>query len=238
MRSHPRLSNWIGRYVPIAQWLPRYERSFLGADLLAGLAVWAVLVPQAVAYAALAGAPPEAGLFAALAAGVAYAVFGTCRQLDVGPSSTIAITAAAAIGVRRGEVPGPGLRDAPRRARPAHRRRARRGRARSARVRLGVPRPPGARRLHQRHRRSSSSSGRSRSCSGCRSRAATCPRRSGARSARSTRSAGRRRSSGQRARRAARAPPRRAAGSVGARRDRGLGRRSAAPSTSRPTASP
>ncbi len=66
-------------------------------DLLAGLAVWAVLVPQAVAYAALAGAPPEAGLAAALGAGVLYAVFGTCRELDVGPSSTIAITASAAL---------------------------------------------------------------------------------------------------------------------------------------------
>ena len=52
-------------------------------------------MPQAVAYAALAGAPPEAGLATALAAGVLYAIFGTCRELDVGPSSTVAITAAA-----------------------------------------------------------------------------------------------------------------------------------------------
>jgi sulfate permease, SulP family len=95
----------LARHVPIAQWLPRYQRSFLGADLLAGLAVWAVLVPQAVAYAALAGAPPEAGLFAALAAGVAYAVFGTCRELDVGPSSTIAITAAAALATVAAKFP-------------------------------------------------------------------------------------------------------------------------------------
>ncbi len=87
----------LARYAPITHWLPRYERSFLGRDLVAGLAVWAVLVPQAVGYAALAGAPPQAGLFAALAAGVMYAVFGTCRELDVGPSSTIAITAAAAL---------------------------------------------------------------------------------------------------------------------------------------------
>jgi len=85
----------LARHLPITQWLPRYERRFLARDLLGGLAVWAVLVPQAVAYAALAGAPPQAGLFAALAAGVAYAVFGTCGQLDVGPSSTIAITSAA-----------------------------------------------------------------------------------------------------------------------------------------------
>ena len=91
------MSEHLRRYVPIVRWLPRYERSFLGADLLAGLAVWAVLVPQAVAYAALAGAPPEAGLAAALGAGVLYAVFGTCRELDVGPSSTIAITASAAL---------------------------------------------------------------------------------------------------------------------------------------------
>jgi high affinity sulfate transporter 1 len=91
------MSERIARYVPITQWLPRYQRSFLGSDLLGGLAVWAVLVPQAVAYAALAGAPPEAGLATALAAGVLYAIFGTCRELDVGPSSTIAITAAAAL---------------------------------------------------------------------------------------------------------------------------------------------
>ena len=115
MRSHPRLTSLIDRYVPIAQWLPRYERSFLGADLLAGLAVWAVLVPQAVAYAALAGAPPEAGLFAALAAGVAYAVFGTCRQLDVGPSSTISITAAAAMATVMAKFPaGTTRRSSPR----------------------------------------------------------------------------------------------------------------------------
>jgi SulP family sulfate permease len=91
------VSDRLARYVPITSWLPRYERSWLGSDLLAAAAVWAVLVPQAVAYAALAGAPPQAGLFTALAAGVLYAVFGTCRELEVGPSSTISITAAAAL---------------------------------------------------------------------------------------------------------------------------------------------
>ena len=91
------MSDRLSRYIPITRWLPRYERSWLGSDLLAAAAVWAVLVPQAVAYAALAGAPPEAGLFTALAAGVLYAVFGTCRELEVGPSSTISITAAAAL---------------------------------------------------------------------------------------------------------------------------------------------
>ena len=115
------MSERIARYVPITHWLPRYQRSFLGADLLAGLAVWAVLVPQAVAYAALAGAPPEAGLFAALAAGVAYAVFGTCRELDVGPSSTIAITAAAALATVAAKFPAQDYVTLLGGARPAHR---------------------------------------------------------------------------------------------------------------------
>ncbi len=92
--------------LPIVAWLPRYRRSDLAPDLLAALAVWAVLVPQAVAYAALAGAPPQAGLATALAAGVAYAVFGTSRELNVGPSSTIAITAAAALAPVAQQFPG------------------------------------------------------------------------------------------------------------------------------------
>jgi SulP family sulfate permease len=100
------ISEHLSRHVPITRWLPRYERSFLGADLLAALAVWAVLVPQAVAYAGLAGAPPAAGLATALAAGVLYAIFGTCRELDVGPSSTIAITAAAVLVPVAASFPG------------------------------------------------------------------------------------------------------------------------------------
>ena len=91
------MSEGLARHVPIATWLPAYDRSWLRGDALAALAVWAVLVPQAIAYAAIAGAPPQAGLFAALGAGVLYAVFGTCRELDVGPSSTIAVTAAAVL---------------------------------------------------------------------------------------------------------------------------------------------
>ena len=97
----------LARFVPIVGWLPGYPRSSLGRDLLAALAVWAVLVPQAVAYAALAGAPPEAGLATALAAGVLYAIFGTCRELDVGPSSTIAITASAVLIPVVASYPGP-----------------------------------------------------------------------------------------------------------------------------------
>jgi high affinity sulfate transporter 1 len=83
--------------LPVRDWLPHYERRWLRPDLVAALAVWAVLVPEGIAYASLAGLPPETGLFAALAPLLAYAVLGTCRQLTVGPSSAIAAYSAAAV---------------------------------------------------------------------------------------------------------------------------------------------
>ncbi|MDH3226531.1 MAG: SulP family inorganic anion transporter, partial [Thermoleophilia bacterium] len=61
------------------------------ADLLAGLSVWAVLVPEGMAYADLAGVPPEAGLYAAMASMLLFGIFATSKRLSVGPSSTIAV---------------------------------------------------------------------------------------------------------------------------------------------------
>jgi SulP family sulfate permease len=98
----------MARYVPIVRWLPRYERRWLRFDVLAGVAVWAVLMPQAIAYASLAGAPPAAGFYAAAAAVLAYALLGTCKELSVGPSTTPAIAAAslvAAASVAPDQVP-------------------------------------------------------------------------------------------------------------------------------------
>ena len=83
--------------LPIREWLPRYRRRWLRPDVIAAVAVWAVLVPEGMAYASLAGMPPQAGLFAALAPLLAYAVLGTCRQLSVGPSSAVAAYSAAAV---------------------------------------------------------------------------------------------------------------------------------------------
>ena len=87
----------IARYAPIVRWLPGYHWRWLRFDTFAGLAVWAVLMPQAIAYASLAGAPPQAGFYAAGAAVLLYAVLGTCKQLSVGPSSTPAVTAASIV---------------------------------------------------------------------------------------------------------------------------------------------
>jgi sulfate permease, SulP family len=83
--------------LPIREWLPHYRTRWLRPDIIAAIAVWAVLVPEGMAYASLAGMPPQAGLFAALAPLVAYAILGTCRQLDVGPSSAVAAYSAAAV---------------------------------------------------------------------------------------------------------------------------------------------
>src|SRR4051794_11086700 len=78
--------------------LRHYDRRWLRGDLLAGLTVAAYLVPQVMAYAGVAGVPPIAGLWAAAAALVVYALLGTSRRLSVGPESTTALLTAVAVG--------------------------------------------------------------------------------------------------------------------------------------------
>ncbi len=85
------------RFLPILGWLPRYDRGDLGPDLVAGVTTWGVMVPVALAYASLAGLPPEYGLITAFAALAAYAVFGTSRHLRVTTSSTMAIMSVALV---------------------------------------------------------------------------------------------------------------------------------------------
>jgi high affinity sulfate transporter 1 len=87
----------LRQYIPILEWLPKYQRRWLRPDAIAAVVVWAVLIPQAIAYASLAGLPPEAGLYAAAAGLLVYAVLGTVRQLTVGPGSTIAVMVAATV---------------------------------------------------------------------------------------------------------------------------------------------
>ena len=75
----------LRRYVPIVGWLPGYERRWLVADAVAGLSVWALLVPQSLAYATIVGVPVQYGLYTAFAALLVYPLFGTSRHLVVGP---------------------------------------------------------------------------------------------------------------------------------------------------------
>jgi high affinity sulfate transporter 1 len=77
-------------FFPIFEWLPKYQGKWLRFDLIAALTVWALVVPEAMAYAGIAGMPPEYGLYAAPLALLGYAIFGTSKHLNVGPSSTVA----------------------------------------------------------------------------------------------------------------------------------------------------
>jgi SulP family sulfate permease len=75
-----------------------YDRGWLRGDLIAGLTVWAVLVPEALAYATIAGVSPVVGLYAAPGALILYAAFGSSRHLVTGPMAATAALSAAAVG--------------------------------------------------------------------------------------------------------------------------------------------
>ncbi|MDF3605733.1 sulfate permease [Paracoccus sp. DMF-8] len=88
----------LGRYLPILDWARSYDRQTLESDLLAAVIVTIMLIPQSLAYAMLAGLPPEVGLYASILPLVAYAVFGTSRALAVGPVAVVSLMTASAIG--------------------------------------------------------------------------------------------------------------------------------------------
>ena len=85
------------RLLPIVGWLRTYDRSWLRGDLIAGVTVAALIVPKNLGYAGIAGIPLQNGLYAAAAAAILYAIFGTCRQISMGPSSGLAAVAASAV---------------------------------------------------------------------------------------------------------------------------------------------
>lgn len=87
----------LSRFFPILTWGRRYDRGDLRGDLVAGLTVSALLVPQGLAYALLAGLPPQIGLYASIAPVLAYAALGTSRQLAVGPVAIVSLMTATAL---------------------------------------------------------------------------------------------------------------------------------------------
>ncbi|MFK7936375.1 MAG: SulP family inorganic anion transporter [Saprospiraceae bacterium] len=87
------------RFLPIAEWLPRYNKDLLKNDLAAGLTVGIMLIPQGMAYAMIAGLPPIYGLYACTIPLIIYAILGTSRQLAVGPVAMVSLLTASGIGV-------------------------------------------------------------------------------------------------------------------------------------------
>ena len=75
----------IKKIIPILEWLPNYNKAFFKGDLLAGITVGIILIPQGIAYALIAGLPPIYGLYCALMPQVMYAIFGSSRQVAIGP---------------------------------------------------------------------------------------------------------------------------------------------------------
>lgn len=86
------------RFLPILDWAPGYRRDWLLPDVLAGLALWAVMVPEGMAYAGIVGVPPIMGLYTIVPALIAYALLGTSRQLVVGPDTATGLISAVTVG--------------------------------------------------------------------------------------------------------------------------------------------
>ncbi len=84
--------------VPASRWLLSYRREFLRRDIPAGLTVAVLLIPQSMAYAALAGMPPEAGLYSAIVSLLVYAALGSSSFISVGPVAIDSLLVAAAVG--------------------------------------------------------------------------------------------------------------------------------------------
>jgi high affinity sulfate transporter 1 len=84
--------------LPILDWIPAYRRDWFLPDVLAGLALWAVMVPEGMAYAGIVGVPPIMGLYTIVPALLAYALLGTSRQLVVGPDTATGLISAVTVG--------------------------------------------------------------------------------------------------------------------------------------------
>lgn len=92
-------TNPLLRYLPILGWLSQYDRAWLRIDLIAGLTVVALLIPEGMAYAQIAGVPPQAAFYAAPIGLLAFAVFGSSRQLVVAVSAAIATMSFATVSL-------------------------------------------------------------------------------------------------------------------------------------------
>lgn len=92
-----KVASLVHRSLPILGWIPAYRREWLLSDVFAGLALWAVMVPEGMAYAGIVGVPPIMGLYTLAPALIAYALLGTSRQLVVGPDTATGLISALTV---------------------------------------------------------------------------------------------------------------------------------------------
>ena len=92
-----KVASLVHRSFPILSWIPAYRREWLVSDVFAGLALWAVMVPEGMAYAGIVGVPPIMGLYTIVPALIAYALLGTSRQLVVGPDTATGLISALTV---------------------------------------------------------------------------------------------------------------------------------------------
>ncbi|MGZ7117267.1 MAG: SulP family inorganic anion transporter [Methanobacterium sp.] len=88
----------LSSFFPVVKWSRSYNKEWLRPDIIAGITVGAFTIPEAMAYVSLAGLPPEIGLYSAMVALLVYMLFGTSKQLSIGPTSTISILVGATLG--------------------------------------------------------------------------------------------------------------------------------------------
>jgi MFS superfamily sulfate permease-like transporter len=87
----------LEKYIPLIGWITTYQRAWLRDDLVSGVVVGAIMVPVAMAYAQMAGVPPQAGLYSAIIGMALYAVFATSHHLKITTSSTMSIMSIAVV---------------------------------------------------------------------------------------------------------------------------------------------
>ena len=103
-------ANRLSRWFPPARWLHEYRVEWLRSDIVAGATLAAYAIPVALAYASLAGLPPQYGLYTVLGASVLYAVFASTRQVVTGPSASVAAVTAPVAALRPAHGPRAGTR--------------------------------------------------------------------------------------------------------------------------------
>ena len=97
--KRPSTSTWR---LPLAGWLTDYRAAWLGGDVVAGVTLAAYAIPVSLAYAGLAGLPPQVGIYGYLLGGLGYALLGSSRQLAIGPTSAISLMIAGTVGAMAG----------------------------------------------------------------------------------------------------------------------------------------